>query len=70
MAHPSNHDQLDVMRIEEGVAIANQLFSGALEKGVIRRARLRCCLLPPAFDVAHVSKIYDDFVSSKLPLTT
>lgn len=46
-----------------------ELFSHFMEKGVIRRARMRFHLIPNPLDQNHVSLLYQQFLSSPLPLT-
>jgi hypothetical protein len=42
-----------------------------MEKGVIRRARMRFYLSRrEAFDVESISQLYESFTQSELPLTT
>ncbi len=45
------------------------LFDDHLEKGVIRRARLRGLVLPRADDTAMATACYQSFLQSALPLT-
>jgi len=45
------------------------LFDDHLEKGVIRRARLRAVVLPRADDIAMATACYHSFLQSAIPLT-
>jgi hypothetical protein len=47
-----------------------QFFPESLEKGVIRRARLRCLFIGREGDVAWAADCYRDFVASPTPLTS
>jgi hypothetical protein len=73
MVHPL--DAAETMRVE-GNAIAEdalqlRYFSHFMEKGVIRRARMRFYLSRrEAFDVESISQLYESFTQSELPLTT
>ena len=73
LIHPL--DAAQTMRVE-GASIAEdalqlRYFSHFMEKGVIRRARMRFYLSrQEAFDVESISVLYQDFASSELPLTT
>lgn len=68
-------DAAQTMRVE-GEAIAEdalqlRYFSHFMEKGVIRRARMRFYLSRcDAFDVQSISDLYVQFNESELPLTT
>lgn len=67
----------DFARIEIGPSadragheLSFELFADSLEKGVIRRSRLRCWLLPRDEDMSLACAAYHDFCRSPLPLTT
>jgi hypothetical protein len=47
-----------------------RLFDRFMEKGVIRRARLRMLLSPSSIDDDALFKHYQHFANSRLPLTT
>lgn len=59
---------------EEGatglVRLTNTLFAERLEKGVIRRGRIRGVFLARSGDESAALAVYDSFVASPLPLTT
>ena len=46
-----------------------QLSWGALEKGVIRRCRLRACFVPSQDDIAQLTACYEGFLRSPIPLS-
>lgn len=50
--------------------LTNKLFSGSLEKGVIRRARILGCFLPASSAEQTARSLHDRFVRSAPPLTT
>lgn len=73
MIHPL--DAAQTMRVESEAIAEDSLqlryFSHFMEKGVIRRARMRFYLSRrEAFDVQSISQLYDEFTQSELPLTT
>lgn len=73
MVHPLDASQ--TIRIE-GETIAEdslslRIFSHFMEKGVIRRARLRFYLsIHHAFDAERIRQLFEGFYQSELPLTT
>lgn len=66
IAHSSNHDETRA----QGNAISHHLFSGHLEKGVIRRARICGVFVPTATADSFIADIRDRFERSAPPLTT
>jgi hypothetical protein len=48
----------------------SELFPESLEKGVIRRARLRGLFVPRADDLVTASQLFAEFAASPPPLTT
>ena len=71
MIHPSDFGQLVVRRSDDGeVHTVHRLFASFLEKGVIRRARLRGVLLERSGDVEAAADWYRALVSDRLPLAT
>lgn len=70
MIHPSDFSEAQVARIEKRVRIQTPLFPEHLEKGVIRRGRIRAWLVPSNGDLAAAHRLYGEFVDSELPLTT
>ena len=66
VVHSSNHDGTTVA----GDCIKHHLFGGRLEKGVIRRARIRGLFVPAAQAARLATSLADDFEQSPPPLTT
>jgi hypothetical protein len=70
-AHPSDCEEDEIASEENDTSvIAFQIFGAGLEKGVIRRARLRTALLPREDDEEIARAWYANFLSAELPLTT
>lgn len=71
MTHPTDFHRLTVEQVESSNARAEwRLFGEFLEKGVIRRARMRGVWLPRDRDLERAIECYRDFAESKIPLTT
>jgi hypothetical protein len=71
MSHPGDAADLFVAPGEAGTQQSCwRLFGSFLEKGVIRRARLRADLLPREHDVAMATRCLAAFRDSAIPLTT
>jgi hypothetical protein len=69
--HPTDCEQAEIIQAESGGAIASyRLFDPGLEKGVIRRARLRTALLPRADDEQQALAAYESLTAAAPPLTT
>jgi len=73
MIHPLDASQ--TIRIEDDTiaedSLSLRIFSHFMEKGVIRRARMRFYLsIKQAFDAEIISQLFADFHQSELPLTT
>ncbi len=69
--HPSDFDQASAALDGDGRGeIRHQLFAPGLEKGVIRRGRLRGIFVPREQDELLVDESYAEFVKQELPLTT
>jgi len=64
-ADPSNLDQTVV----NNCRLEHQLFPGHLEKGVIRRTRLRALFVPAATASATAAACYQQFLDAAPPLT-
>lgn len=62
-------DQIDVTLISNGAESTVGVFDHFMEKGVIRRARMRFHILRPDAEPAHIAELYRSFASSQLPLT-
>jgi len=72
MVHPSDWQQTNpslVNEAEKGVLLRNNLFLERLEKGVIRRARLRGLFLNRQNDLQTAIACYHEFANSAPPLT-
>lgn len=54
----------------ESIAVQLRMFGRFMEKGVIRRARVRLLLSPDPIDEQTLAAHYADFAASPLPLTT
>lgn len=71
MVFPSDFSTASVQWTPSQETILNcELFPESLEKGVIRRARIRGFFVPRANDLAIAADLYNEFSASPLPLTT
>lgn len=69
--HPSDFETAHSSLDADGRAeVEHQLFAPGLEKGVIRRARVRGLFVPRVRDEALAAASYVEFVKQELPLTT
>jgi hypothetical protein len=69
--HPSDFDEAQATVDAHGRGtVRHRLFAPGLEKGVIRRARVRGLFLPRARDEELAAASYAAFVTQELPLTT
>lgn len=76
--HPSDRVQAELITRSEtraescqlGSACCLRLFGNFMEKGVIRRGRLRCLLSEQPIDRVAIAATYNMFAASPLPLTT
>ena len=76
MIHPT--DQLDSQLMVTGngsvaaepIAVQLRMFGRFMEKGVIRRARVRLLVSPEPIEESTLRAHYADFAASPLPLTT
>jgi len=72
MVHPSDLTEARVVLVDAAAHVARsflRLFAERLEKGVIRRGRVRGLFLPRAGDTAIAPALYREFVESTPPLT-
>lgn len=72
LVHPSDFIDVRVLRKSpdsSDFASRFTMFEAPLEKGVIRRGRLRALLLSREDDVASARACYEQFVASPIPLT-
>ncbi len=70
MLHASDRQSNRVMRTETGWNLEHDLFEPGLEKGVIRRVRVRGLFYAGAADDQLVERAYHAFHHTALPLTT
>jgi hypothetical protein len=71
MVHPTDYESVEITRLGgDRFDLRFQLFPERLEKGVIRRGRLRGVFLPRTGDEASAAAAYADFLQSPPPLTT
>jgi hypothetical protein len=71
MIHPSDVETEAYSEVNGHAQLSRSLFEGALEKGVILRARARGVFLTTAqANPDNVAALYEQFVNSPLPLTT
>jgi hypothetical protein len=73
MGHPLEESQ--TIRVEDETiaedSLSLRIFSHFMEKGVIRRARMRFYLsVKEVFDAKMIEKLFEEFQQSELPLTT
>jgi hypothetical protein len=69
--HPSDIEGVDTALDAAGKArISHRLFAPGLEKGVIRRARVRGIFVPRERDEELAKASFAEFVAQELPLTT
>jgi hypothetical protein len=67
----SDFRELTVRYISDGACQTSwELFADFLEKGVIRRARIRSVFLPQMDDVANAESLCREINEQRLPLTT
>ena len=74
MVHPSDGCEMpdagcEMRDAEHTVVLRHRLFPERLEKGVIRRGRLRGIFLSRHHDIEVAAACYDEFVDSSPPLT-
>ncbi len=68
--HPSDLHRTWVSERNGVVSLVHELFAEPLEKGVMRRGRVRCWLRPQTEDVAWVADYYRAWLNEPPPLTT
>jgi len=69
MVHPSDDRGATFARADEQVATCYPVLTERLEKGVIRRSRVRALFLPRDNDDAVAAALYRQFAASPAPLT-
>ena len=67
LIHPSDLPQSELIDPAAGKL---RLFGNFMEKGVIRRGRLRCLVSDKPLPTSDLQAAYDSFADSPLPLTT
>jgi len=70
MIHASDVETEDLTKTANLSELAQRLFDGSLEKGVILRARARGAFVETKNDTATVAAIHERFINAPLPLTT
>ena len=70
MVHPDDAVQLAARMGNSNVELNARFFDERLEKGVIRRVRLRAVWLPRDRDVDAARALYADFLQQPLPLSS
>ncbi len=66
---PADYGGIYLGRMMEYTVAAWRFAEAHLEKGVIRRVRMRACCLASRFDSTLADRVYDSFVQSPVPLT-
>ncbi|HBE71848.1 MAG TPA: hypothetical protein DDW52_27205 [Planctomycetaceae bacterium] len=62
-------DQVDVTLLSSGAESTVGVFDHFMEKGVIRRARMRFHILSADVEIGQIAELYRSFAASQLPLT-
>ncbi len=70
MVHPADDRGATIESSDEYLVTRYPVLTERLEKGVIRRSRLRAMFLPREHDAAIAEKLFQRFASSEVPLTT
>ncbi|MDP6466679.1 MAG: hypothetical protein QF918_03010 [Pirellulaceae bacterium] len=70
MVHPSDDCGVTIKRTSGQLVTYYPILTEQLEKGVIRRSRIRGMFLPRENDSSFASELYAQFASSPTPLTT
>ncbi len=70
MVYPGDALPSVIVRRGNQLDLETTLFPESLEKGVIRRGRLRAAIVPCLDDLHIASQLYDEFIRSAIPLTT
>ncbi len=70
MVHPSDQEQTELVPDQAGSTSQLRLFGNFMEKGVIRRGRLRILFSKAAVSDGLITEAYSHFANSPLPLTT
>ncbi|MDZ4848144.1 MAG: hypothetical protein SGI77_02535 [Pirellulaceae bacterium] len=67
--HPRDQSDSAWSIASEGTSFEAKLFGHFMEKGVIRRGRMRCLISKQPISPIELQAAYENFVSSPLPLT-
>ena len=67
---PSDQNQVEYQEVKRKSVRSMRLFGQSMEKGVIRRARIRVLATIDEVDLSRLSESYQRFQESPLPLTT
>lgn len=70
MIYPSDFCSTQIAWRDDRIVLQTSLFPERLEKGVIRRGRLRGWFVPTSDDLHTAARLFDDFSKSEPPLTT
>ncbi len=70
LVHPSDQEQVEYQEVKRKSVRSMRLFGQSMEKGVIRRARVRIMATIEEVDLSRVTESYQRFQDSPLPLTT
>lgn len=70
MTHPTDFCTAKLAKFEHRILLQTPLFPENLEKGVIRRGRMRGWFVPSKDDVVTAQRLFKEFANSELPLTT
>ena len=70
MVHPSDFRTVELTWRDGQAAVRTPLFADRLEKGVIRRGRVRGWLVSSPGDLAAAERLFREFAESEPPLTT
>ena len=67
--HPRDQFDTTWSHATDKQCVEARLFGHFMEKGVIRRARMRCLISSQPLNQSHLQEVYDAFITSPLPLT-
>lgn len=70
MVLPADFQGARLTQTSAGVQLTYELFPESLEKGVIRRGRIRSLFLPRQNDAESAWQVYEDLCADRPPLTT
>jgi hypothetical protein len=70
MIYPTDFCESELSTSKDRIVLQSRLFPERLEKGVIRRGRIRGWLVQSAADLVAAHRLFQEFASSEPPLTT